>query len=130
MIDFATLEKRREPSRWLVAPPGLLQAAEPDAAAPVFDAAPARVIQVLAEVLEARPRTAITERADDNTALEAVEISRIFRFKDPISARAVATDDGRTALALYSRSTVGYWDMGVNRKRVEALVEAVRSGVS
>lgn len=126
MIDFPSLAKRREPSRWLVAPPGLLQNAEADGEAPLFDAPPARVIQVLAEVLEARPRTAITERAPENTALEAVEISKVFRFRDLISALAVPTEDGRTALALYSRSTVGYWDMGVNRKRVEDLVSEMR----
>lgn len=127
MIDFATLEKRREPSRWLVAPAGLCRAAEPDGDAPVFDAPPDGLIAALAAVLEDRPRTAVLERVDD--ALEAEERTALFRFRDRISARAVPREDGRTALALYSRSTVGYWDMGVNRRRVAALVEAVREAI-
>lgn len=124
MIDFATLEKRREPSRWLVAPAGLCRAAAPDGDAPVFDARPDRVIAALAAVLGDRPRTALLERGDD--ALEAEERSALFRFRDRISARAVPLEDARTALALYSRSTVGYWDIGVNRRRVRDLAERVR----
>lgn len=124
MIDFATLEKRREPSRWLVAPAGLCRASAPDGDAPVFDAPPDRVVAALAAVLEDLPRTAILERADD--ALEAETRTAVFRFRDRISARAAPAGDGRTALALYSRSTVGYWDMGTNRRRVRALVDSLR----
>jgi len=45
--------------------------------------------------------------------------SALFRFADDIDVQAIPVDGGKSALAIYSRSRVGYSDLGVNRKRIE-----------
>jgi uncharacterized protein (DUF1499 family) len=39
-------------------------------------------------------------------------------FPDTISALFRSEEEGRSTLAVYSRSQYGYWDFGVNRRRV------------
>ena len=50
--------------------------------------------------------------------------SRLFRFPDYITAEAMETDGG-SALAIYSRAVIGYSDIGVNRKRIMAWLDAL-----
>ena len=66
--------------------------------------------------------------SDDGLSIEAVQRSSLIGFIDRISARAVAMSDGQASLAVYSRSAVGYWDLGVNRWRVVAWLDSL-SGV-
>ena len=51
------------------------------------------------------------------------------RCKDDIdvAALAVATDENRSQLAVYSRSRIGYSDLGANAKRVRMLLEKLGS---
>ena len=57
-----------------------------------------------------------TVQTDTGSYLHATFVSRIFRFVDDLELRA----DGET-IHVRSASRVGYSDLGVNRKRVEAL---------
>lgn len=60
----------------------------------------------------------VVEQTDDYIAAEFK--SRIFRFTDDVEFRLA--DD---AVHVRSASRIGYSDMGVNRKRVEALRAAL-----
>lgn len=81
----------------------------------------------VAACLAKTPRTEIVARAPDGLQIEAEERSRLFRFVDRISVRAVPQGTGRSALAFFSRSRIGYWDLGVNRKRGARLLAALES---
>ena len=48
--------------------------------------------------------------------------SRMFRFPDDLSIRAVEAEGG-AVLAVHSRSRYAGSDLGINRKRVEALMD-------
>ncbi|MEQ8965657.1 MAG: DUF1499 domain-containing protein [Azospirillaceae bacterium] len=126
--DFETLVKRSQPSRWLAAPAGLCARTTPDADAPTFDAPPERVAEAVKATLEAWPNTKILVTAKDGLGFEALTRTPGLKFKDLVTARVLKPerDGGPTPVALYSRSTVGYWDMGVNRKRVQALTAEIR----
>jgi uncharacterized protein (DUF1499 family) len=50
--------------------------------------------------------------------IEAEQRSAVFGFVDRISARFVPLGADRSTLIAYSRSEVGYWDLGVNRSRL------------
>lgn len=76
-------------------------------------------------ILAATPRTEILARSPDGLQIEAAEHSRLFRFVDRISLRAVPLAGDRSALALFSRSLVGYWDLGVNRARVTRVIARI-----
>ena len=60
--------------------------------------------------------------AANNTALHAEFRSRIFRFVDDVDLQL----DGRV-VQIRSASRTGYSDLGVNRKRVEAIRQAFAS---
>jgi len=62
--------------------------------------------------------------------VEAVQRSAIFGFVDRISSRVIAMSEHQSTLAVYSRSTVDYWDLGVNRRRVQEWVRSLGDGVA
>lgn len=125
-LDFDHLRPPTAP-RWALAAPGAEdgRGSKRLLPSPAFDAPPERLIAALAEVLAAMPRTTVTATADDGHALEAAARSALFRFVDRISARAAPLPDGGTGLWLYSRATTGYWDTGVNPRRVADLLTGV-----
>jgi uncharacterized protein (DUF1499 family) len=62
--------------------------------------------------------------ADTGHYLHATFVSRIFRFVDDLELRM----DGER-VQVRSASRVGYSDLGVNRRRVEALRDRLRAGL-
>lgn len=54
--------------------------------------------------------------------------SLIFRFADDIYADFIP-ENGKTSIAVYSASRVGYGDLGVNQKRVEAWLDELQKAV-
>lgn len=78
-------------------------------------ASEAAMVQALASL----PRTEIKRRQGDYW--HALQISGLFRFIDDIELRF---DDAAGQIQVRSGSRVGYSDLGVNRKRVEALRKA------
>lgn len=63
-----------------------------------------------------QPRTRIV--ADTDTYLHIEISSLVFRFIDDVE---FLIDDEQKLIHLRSASRTGYWDLGVNRKRMEAL---------
>jgi uncharacterized protein (DUF1499 family) len=79
----------------------------------------------LKQALRGQSRTVITAESAD--ALHAEATSLIFRFVDNIDA---ILDREARLIHIRSASRVGYSDLGVNRKRVEALrLEMRKAGV-
>ncbi len=59
-------------------------------------------------------------KEDDGKYLHATYVSQLFRFVDDLELRL---DETNKVIQLRSSSRVGYSDLGVNRKRVENIVE-------
>ncbi len=126
MIDFATLMPPGSPNTYLVCPPEICRAAEPDEPGPVFNADPTVVIDAMAQIVEASSRARIVARGDAPPSLAAVDVTRFLRFKDDIYVLATPLENGGAALAVYSASRVGYYDFGANKRRVRAWIAALR----
>ncbi len=47
------------------------------------------------------------------------ERSAFFGFPDLIDVETIETGEAKSTLAIYSRSKYGYYDFGVNKRRVE-----------
>ncbi|WP_326501078.1 DUF1499 domain-containing protein [Methylomicrobium sp. Wu6] len=77
---------------------------------------PEDAFAALKKALSEQSRTVITEAGD--TALHAEATSLIFRFVDDVHA---ILDADAGVIQIRSASRVGYSDLGVNRRRVEAL---------
>ena len=81
--------------------------------------------EALVAVAAAEPRTNLLRLDKEALQAEFEQRSKVFGFRDTVTVAFIARDDGRSALALYSRSRVGLLDLGVNRKRVERWLEAL-----
>lgn len=127
-VDFESLKRPGSPNNCLMAPDGLCREAEPDMASPVFGQAPAALYNALRALMSARKGWTITIDDPGALQLEAIARTKLLKFKDDVAARVLPVEDApeKARLALYSRSRVGYHDMGTNRKRVERLVEELK----
>jgi uncharacterized protein (DUF1499 family) len=126
-FDFAKLTRPSSPNQWLFAP---AQQRGADEQAPVWPVSPQRLAEAWLATLEQAPRTRVLAVSDDRLQIEAEQRSALFRFVDRISFRAVSQDEGHATFFAYSRSQVGYWDMGVNRRRLRHWVDEVRSALN
>jgi uncharacterized protein (DUF1499 family) len=123
-VDFATLRRRSSPNDALVCPPGHCPSAKPDREAKIYDMPPDALTARLTLVALAEPDThALPGQASG--LIRFVQYSRLMRFPDTIDVAVVPAGDGRSTLAIYSRSLVGYGDFGVNRARIERWLAAL-----
>jgi uncharacterized protein (DUF1499 family) len=116
-IDLYALKPPRGPNSWLVAPPDF-DAAQSDQRAPVFEEPAHQLASAWTAVVENQPRAAVLGISEDGLQFEAQQRSAVFGFIDRISTRFVPLASSRSTLIAYSRSQVGYWDLGVNRRRL------------
>ncbi len=117
-ITFGTLQRRSTPNDALAAAPDLCPARS-DLVPPEYaiDAAALRGLFAKAIASELR----LEQVASDDATLtdRYVQRSAVLRFPDTVIVRFFDRLNGRSTLALYSRSLVGRSDFGVNRARIE-----------
>lgn len=116
-VDFRTLNRPASPNTFLIAPTGF-SAAGADQEAPIFNRALAGVMSAWDSMLGSQPRLSEVERSGDGTQRTYVQRTALMGYPDIITVRFVTMDDGKTSVAIYSRSQYGYSDMGKNRRRV------------
>lgn len=85
-------------------------------------AAPAQAWHGLQNVVAAQER--VTVVSVDDTYLHAEFRSALFRFVDDTEFQLRASEG---IIAVRSASRIGYGDMGVNRKRIETIRQAMRA---
>jgi uncharacterized protein (DUF1499 family) len=73
-------------------------------------------LKTLLQVLRDLPHTEITEQS--GILVKAVVQSALFRFKDDLE---FSFDHETAVIHVRSASRTGYWDMGVNRRRVDRI---------
>ena len=129
-LEFDALRRPASPNHWLVAPPGADASLHRDAAAPRYPLAAERLARAWVGVVEQAPRTRIIGVSTDGLRVEAEQRSAWFGFVDRVRFRAIALDDASSTFFAYSRSQSGYWDFGVNRRRLSAWVEALQQAAS
>ena len=78
--------------------------------------------QALLEIVTALPRTTVVTKT--NIYLHAESRSALFGFVDEVEFQLRPADK---IIAVRSASRVGYWDLGVNRRRVEQIRELLRA---
>jgi uncharacterized protein (DUF1499 family) len=125
-IEFAALVQPRSPNTCLAAPPG--HPGPKQVTSPILPAAPDVVFNTLLTLAEGFPRTWRLAAWPERRQAQWVERSALVNYPDIIVAEVVATPEG-TSLFLYSRSLIGYSDLGVNAKRVERWLTALRAAL-
>lgn len=127
-FDWSALQRPASPNTWLVAPAGVLPIVS-DEDAPSISATAVALAQTWRDVLAQQPRIAFMAVSDDGLHLEAVQRSRMFRFPDRISVRIFDLSPGSVSFAAYSRAEMGYYDLGVNRRRLRRWIGEVMAAM-
>lgn len=130
-LDPLTIERTGSPNDFLVCPTDRCTAAT-DRAAPVLDVAPLEQLRLWEEVVAMSERTRILGIDESALTLHVEQKSRIFGFIDTIVVHVLPFDDGmptaeRSTFAAYSRSELGFGDMGVNQARLESWIAQVEA---
>ena len=90
--------------------------------APVFDVPKDRLRAAWEKLIGGQPRLEIHVADPSEAYYELIQRSAILRFPDRISVQLVSLSPARSTLAIYSRSTYGYSDLGVNKARIKAWI--------
>lgn len=117
-LDPLTLERTGRPNDFLVCPEGRCAAAA-DRTGPVLLIAPVDQLRLWEQVIATSPRTRLLEIDETTLLIHAEQRSRLLRFVDTIVIHVLPAGDGHSTFATYSRSELGYSDMGVNEARLE-----------
>ena len=126
-IDFKTLERPKSPNTYLLAPVGLCERAKPDHGPVRYSAPPDTVFAACMSAIEAQKNWTLAGADKAAGRLHFISTSKLMRYKDDVDILLVPAADApdTVELAIYSRSRVGYSDMGANAKRVKALLGAL-----
>ena len=129
ITDLKTITRPSSPNTYLVAPDGYCTNAQPDEAPPVFDASPATLYETVNALASSQSRWTTEASAPDTRHLEVVAATKILKFRDDITIDVLDAENhpGKSTLAIYSRSRVGYSDLGANKKRVQKLLKDIES---
>jgi hypothetical protein len=121
-VDFATLVRRRSPNDALAAPSGGTPHARPDVTTQPTALTSADVASRTHAALVAIAGVARVQRV---AADRWVVRSALMRFPDTITVRTAERADGQRDLFIYSASKLGHSDLGVNLKRINAVLSAL-----
>lgn len=121
--NISEIRRPASPNTFLAGPAGFTPT--PDLRSRRFDLLPEQLLAAMKDMMAAQPR--VTALADDPGRLRADYVARVrvFGFPDIVLAQALPAGRGQSDLVLYSYSVKGYYDFGVNRRRVKALLTAL-----
>ncbi len=121
-LEFASLVPPRRPNACLALPDG--HSGQAHLRTPPLAAAPAAVFAALLALGDSEPRTTRLAAWPERRQAQWVVRSALLRFPDLVVAEARPAGEG-TALFLYSRSLLGWSDLGVNRARLARWLAAL-----
>jgi len=121
-INFKTLKRPPKPNTCLVAPDDYCLAADPDFAPPTRNTSAPDLFSKLSEMIAAQKPFSRVESDANKLRLKFIATTGLLRFKDDVDIEIIPVDDDHATLAIYSRSRVGYSDLGANQKRVSKLI--------
>lgn len=128
MIDFAALERPASPNTYLVCDADLTSA-KPDRDAPHFALAPEGLRDIFLKIIVEEPR--VTRAAADEASLHYAFVQRtaLLRFADDVDVKFALAEESGSRVCVYSRSRIGWSDLGTNRKRVETWLSKLDAAV-
>ena len=124
-MDMTRIERPASPNSALAAP--LDFQPPPDVVTPAYRIPPPQLYGALRTVAAAQPRTFIAAEYKAEWQIHWVARSAVLNFPDLVTAQVVAAGQDSSTLVLYSRSVYGYADFGVNRRRVDDWLAALRT---
>ena len=125
LTDMSHIHRPASPNTALAAPAGSEPA--PDVVTPVFPVPASRLYAGVVAMATGQPRTFLAAEYPAEQQVHFVARSAVFNFPDLIVAQVSEAGADRSTLVLYSRSVYGYSDLGVNRRRLDDWLAALRA---
>tara|TARA_B100000678_G_scaffold288144_2_gene296026 strand:+ start:905 stop:1312 length:408 start_codon:yes stop_codon:yes gene_type:complete len=124
-----TVERPSSPNTALAAPDAVSIDAEVDRAVPVFDLSVEHLFEKAVSVWSDQKRVTCEYADTENQVAGFVAKTPFFGFKDDVYVEAVPVGETQSSVILYSKSRVGYSDLGKNRKRVDQWLDLLSAHV-
>jgi uncharacterized protein (DUF1499 family) len=124
-VDFAALVRTSAPHDALACPEGVCGDARIDIVTATYPIAGSTLRSIVREVASLQPGTQIVYAARWEEEDRYIVRSKLLRFPDTVNVRIFGAGDEGSMLALYSRSQIGYSDMGVNERRLRLWLAAI-----
>ena len=118
-VDFESLSPPATPNAFLACPKTICLSYPPDLESPTFDMKADALMARVADAWSGEPRIERVYFAPDELRARFIQRSAILKFPDTVSVRFYELPGGRSTLAIYSRSQIGYSDLGANEARVK-----------
>ncbi len=128
-IDFETFRRASRPNTALACPPGFCRNAKPDLDPGEYPFGEEELRRRLTAFALAQPRVVpVYRHAAPGLPTQDRYIARsaTMSFPDTIDVRFIPLTETTSTVAIYSRSQIGYSDMGVNLARIRAWLEGAR----
>lgn len=129
LLDFTTIPARRPPRACLACPRGWSRR-DADIITPVFDLTLEQLREAVVAIASAEARTHLIRLDKEASQAEFEQRSRFLGFPDIVTVAFEAAPGGGASLAIYSRARYGYYDFGVNRRRVARWLAALERRVA
>lgn len=113
------IERPSSPNTAFFVPEGVKTVAERDSTTPIFSLPAPELYSLMVKLWSDQERVKLTDFSEHTLRASFVSRTRFFGFKDDVDVEISPVTDITSSLIIYSRSRVGYSDMGTNRKRVE-----------
>lgn len=118
-LDFGHLERPSTPNTALAAPAGF--APVPDVVTKPYALPPDQLYAAIRDVAASQPRVYPQINYDDRMQAHYVARSALWNFPDLVTVQVNAD----STLVLWSRSIYGHSDLGANRSRITAWLDAL-----
>lgn len=122
-------DRPSSPNTAFIAPETVDTRAASDAAAPVFNLPVTELFSQALMLWSSMPRVKCVYSDVDAGRAAFVETTKLLRFRDDIYVEFVPIGTDASSVIIYSKSRVGYSDLGVNRKRVDHWLNVLRQHI-
>lgn len=116
--DLQNLTLPFTPNYYLICPKNYCNV-EPNEYSPVYNLSAEDLFNAWNQMTEKQPYLNITGTIPERAQYEYVQKSLVFGFPDYITVQFIALSDTTSSLAIYSRSRYGFYDFGVNKRRLQ-----------
>jgi uncharacterized protein (DUF1499 family) len=125
-INFETLKLHEKPNQYLVLPEGDFSS-EPHQISPVLKVNVEKLIEQFKSLAEHKEKVELIRVSDDGKQLDFVQRTPFMGYPDTITVRFYSQGEDASTVAIYSRSSYGYSDLGANAERVKAWLESLKT---
>ena len=117
-FNFAHDYPTQKPNHYLVCPKNFCKAT-PDQISPILKLSSTQLKKKVAHIITNQPRTKLIEYNNKKHYYFYEQRSKVFKFTDYITVQIIPINENESSLAIYSQSKYGYYDFGINQKRIE-----------